>query len=106
MNLLSELVIFNVFLEFLIYFLFSRMCLLQTLKNVMHTLAYVKAKGVTVKFNGRGKNEPAHYCGQCEVCSFCLFCEVFCFSIGAKRKKLSLYWAIISQQLQERILYL
>ncbi|KAL5281616.1 KDM6A family protein [Megaselia abdita] len=44
-----------------------KMCLLQTLKNVMHTLAYVKSKGVSVKFHGRGKNEPAHYCGQCEV---------------------------------------
>lgn len=49
------------------------MCLLQTLKNVMHTLAYVKAKGVSVKFHGRGKNEPAHYCGQCEVSNSLVF---------------------------------
>uniref|UniRef100_A0A1I8Q3Y6 JmjC domain-containing protein n=1 Tax=Stomoxys calcitrans TaxID=35570 RepID=A0A1I8Q3Y6_STOCA len=44
-----------------------RTCLLQTLKNVMHTLEYVKSKGVLVRFHGRGKNEASHYCGQCEV---------------------------------------
>lgn len=43
------------------------MCLLQTLKNVMHTLEYIKARGVEVRFHGRGKNEASHYCGQCEV---------------------------------------
>ncbi|GAB0087282.1 lysine-specific demethylase 6A [Sergentomyia squamirostris] len=42
-------------------------CLLQTLKNVMLTLEYVKAKGIEVRFHGRGKNEASHYCGQCEV---------------------------------------
>ncbi|KAM7354289.1 utx histone demethylase isoform 2-T7 [Cochliomyia hominivorax] len=42
-------------------------CLLQTIKNVMHTLEYVKSKGVLVRFHGRGKNEASHYCGQCEV---------------------------------------
>ncbi|XP_017470513.1 PREDICTED: lysine-specific demethylase 6A isoform X1 [Rhagoletis zephyria] len=44
-----------------------KMCLLQTLKNVLHTLEYVKSKGVEVRFHGRGKNEASHYCGQCEV---------------------------------------
>ncbi|XP_014102634.2 histone demethylase UTY isoform X1 [Bactrocera oleae] len=44
-----------------------KMCLLQTLKNVVHTLEYVKSKGVEVRFHGRGKNEASHYCGQCEV---------------------------------------
>lgn len=43
------------------------MCLLQTLKNVIHTLQYVKSKNVEVRFHGRGKNEASHYCGQCEV---------------------------------------
>lgn len=33
----------------------------------MATLEYVKAKGVEVRFHGRGKNEASHYCGQCEV---------------------------------------
>ncbi|XP_046812462.1 lysine-specific demethylase 6A-like [Lucilia cuprina] len=47
-----------------------KMCLLQTLKNVMHTLEYVKSKGVLVRFHGRGKNEASHYCGQCEVSIF------------------------------------
>lgn len=35
----------------------------------MATLEYVKAKGVEVRFHGRGKNEASHYCGQCEVCT-------------------------------------
>ena len=43
------------------------MCLLQTLKNVAHTLEYVKSRSVEVRFHGRGKNEASHYCGQCEV---------------------------------------
>ncbi|XP_033151221.1 lysine-specific demethylase 6A isoform X2 [Drosophila mauritiana] len=44
-----------------------KMCLLQTLKNVLHIQEYVKSKGVEIRFNGRGKNEASHYCGQCEV---------------------------------------
>lgn len=47
--------------------IFLRTCMLQTLRNVVHTLEYVKSKGVTVRFHGRGKNEASHYCGQCEV---------------------------------------
>ncbi|XP_041451983.1 lysine-specific demethylase 6A isoform X2 [Drosophila obscura] len=44
-----------------------KMCLLQTLKNILHTQEYVKFKGVEIRFNGRGKNDASHYCGQCEV---------------------------------------
>ncbi|XP_055386671.1 lysine-specific demethylase 6A [Condylostylus longicornis] len=44
-----------------------KMCLLSTLKNVIHTLEYVKSKEVEVRFHGRGKNEASHYCGQCEI---------------------------------------
>jgi len=44
-----------------------KMCLLSTLKNVIHTLEYVKSKGVEIRFHGRGKNEASHYCGQCEL---------------------------------------
>ncbi|XP_017042791.2 lysine-specific demethylase 6A isoform X4 [Drosophila ficusphila] len=44
-----------------------KMCLLQTLKNVLHIQEYVKSKGVEIRFNGRGKNEASRYCGQCEV---------------------------------------
>ncbi|XP_046869014.1 lysine-specific demethylase 6A isoform X2 [Drosophila willistoni] len=44
-----------------------KMCLLQTLKNVFHIQEFVKSKGVEIRFNGRGKNEASHYCGQCEV---------------------------------------
>ncbi|XP_030383410.1 lysine-specific demethylase 6A isoform X2 [Scaptodrosophila lebanonensis] len=44
-----------------------KMCLMQTLKNVLHTQAYVASKGVEIRFHGRGKNEASHYCGQCEV---------------------------------------
>lgn len=49
------------------YVLFFRMCLCQSLKNVLHIQEYVKSKGVEIRFNGRGKNEASHYCGQCEV---------------------------------------
>lgn len=44
-----------------------RMCLCQSLKTVFHIQEYVKSKGVEIRFNGRGKNEASHYCGQCEV---------------------------------------
>ncbi|XP_030079040.1 lysine-specific demethylase 6A isoform X2 [Drosophila hydei] len=44
-----------------------KMCLCQSLKNVFHIQEYVKSKGVEIRFNGRGKNEASHYCGQCEV---------------------------------------
>lgn len=46
---------------------FFRMCLCQSLKNVLHIQEYVKSRGVEIRFNGRGKNEASHYCGQCEV---------------------------------------
>ncbi|KAK9507658.1 hypothetical protein O3M35_007466 [Rhynocoris fuscipes] len=42
-------------------------CLLRTLKHCALTLEFVKAKGVEVRFHGRGKNEASHYCGQCEM---------------------------------------
>ncbi|KAH8400492.1 hypothetical protein KR222_001761, partial [Zaprionus bogoriensis] len=48
-------------------FEYIKMCLCQSLKNVFHIQEYVKSKGVEVRFNGRGKNEASHYCGQCEV---------------------------------------
>ncbi|EDV99451.1 GH13016 [Drosophila grimshawi] len=44
-----------------------KMCLCQSLKNVLHIQEYVKSKGVEIRFNGRGKNDSSHYCGQCEV---------------------------------------
>lgn len=55
------------------------MCLLQTLKNVLHIQEYVKSKGVEIRFNGRGKNEASHYCGQCEVFSVVLLTYLYCF---------------------------
>lgn len=50
-------------------FVFSsfRNCLMQTLVNVIQSLEFAKAKGIKVRFHDRQKNEPAHYCGQCEV---------------------------------------
>lgn len=42
-------------------------CLLRTLKHCALILEFVKAKGVEVRFHGRGKNEASHYCGQCEM---------------------------------------
>lgn len=40
---------------------------MQTLRYTLSQLEYVKAKGIEVRFHGRGKNEASHYCGQCEV---------------------------------------
>lgn len=40
---------------------------MQTLVTVIQSLEFAKAKGVKVRFHDRQKNEPAHYCGQCEV---------------------------------------
>lgn len=48
-------------------FIPSRTCLMQTLVTVIQSLEFAKAKGVKVRFHDRQKNEPAHYCGQCEV---------------------------------------
>lgn len=39
---------------------------MKTLRHTQLTLQFVRSKGVQVRFHGRGKNEPAHYCGQCE----------------------------------------
>jgi len=41
--------------------------LMRSLRQVVLTLEYVRSKGVEVKFHGRSRTEPAHYCGQCEV---------------------------------------
>ena len=44
-----------------------RTCLLQTLRQTVSMLEFVKARGVEVRFHGRAKNEASHYCGQCEL---------------------------------------
>lgn len=44
-----------------------RTCLMQTLTTVIQSVEFAKAKGIKVRFHDRQKNEPAHYCGQCEV---------------------------------------
>ena len=70
--------------------------LMRTLRQVALTLDYMKEIGVEVKFHGRNRNEPAHYCVQCVIevfgvlfiseqvltfflLVFILFC-LFCFS--------------------------
>lgn len=40
---------------------------MQTLTTVIQSVEFAKAKGIKVRFHDRQKNEPAHYCGQCEV---------------------------------------
>jgi histone demethylase len=48
---------------------FHRVCksvLQQSLRASMQTQTFVKSKGVPVRFHGRKKNEPAHYCGICD----------------------------------------
>ena len=41
--------------------------LLRTLRQVVLILDYLKHKGLEVKFHGRNRTEPAHYCVQCEI---------------------------------------
>ena len=41
--------------------------LMRSLRQVVLTLEYLKSKGYEVKFHGRSRNEPAHYCVQCQV---------------------------------------
>ena len=41
--------------------------LLRSLRQVMITLEFVRSKGCELKFHGRSRSEPAHFCGQCEV---------------------------------------
>lgn len=40
---------------------------MQTLTTVIQSVEFARAKGIKVRFHDRQKNEPAHYCGQCEV---------------------------------------
>lgn len=48
------------------YFIF-RYCLLRTLRQCQMTLDFLKELKKEVKWHGRGKNEAAHYCTNCEV---------------------------------------
>merc|ERR1711874_589360 len=41
--------------------------LLRSMRQVMITLEYVRSKGCELKFHGRSRSEPAHFCGQCET---------------------------------------
>jgi len=41
--------------------------LMRSLRQVLITLEYVRSKGCELKFHGRSRSEPAHFCGQCEV---------------------------------------
>ena len=43
-----------------------RLVLQQSLRYSLQTQAFVRSKGVPVRFHGRRKNEPAHYCGVCD----------------------------------------
>jgi histone demethylase len=43
-----------------------RSALQQSLRNSIQTQSFVRSKNVPVKFHGRRKNEPAHYCGLCD----------------------------------------
>ena len=43
-----------------------RKVLQQTLRWSLQVQAFVRSKRVAIRFHGRRKNEPAHYCGQCD----------------------------------------
>jgi len=40
--------------------------LMRSLRQVILSLEFVKAKEIDMKFHGRGRGEPAHYCVKCE----------------------------------------
>jgi len=40
--------------------------LAESIRQTVQTLAFVRSKGIEVKYHGRRKNDPAHYCGSCE----------------------------------------
>lgn len=40
--------------------------LAQSIRQTVQTLKFVRSKNALVKFHGRRRNDPAHYCGQCE----------------------------------------
>jgi len=43
-----------------------RETLMQSLRISIQTLEFAKAKGVKIRFHGRKRHEPAHYCGWCD----------------------------------------
>ena len=38
-----------------------------TLKQVLLKIDYIKSCGIEIKFHGRARGEPSHYCGPCDV---------------------------------------
>ncbi|XP_062589237.1 lysine-specific demethylase 6A-like [Saccostrea cucullata] len=42
-------------------------CLMRSLRQIRFTLDFVEDLGLEVKWHGRGENEAAHYCNDCEV---------------------------------------
>ncbi|CAG0903347.1 unnamed protein product, partial [Cyprideis torosa] len=55
-------------------------CLLRSLRTCQLSLRFLTAVGCKIKFHGRARNEPTHYCGQCEV-------EVFNFLLIKEEEK-------------------
>ncbi len=45
---------------------YIRRVLQQSIRASIQIQTFVKGKGVPVRFHGRRKNEPAHYCGECD----------------------------------------
>lgn len=43
-----------------------RWTLLRSIKQTVQTLDFVRSQSVVVKYHGRRKNDPAHYCVVCE----------------------------------------
>lgn len=40
---------------------------MRSLRQIRFTLDFVEELGLEVKWHGRGENEAAHYCNDCEV---------------------------------------
>lgn len=51
----------------MVYSLEIRHSLMRSLKLCQMTLQFVNSIGREIRWHGRGKNEAAHYCVNCEV---------------------------------------
>ena len=40
--------------------------LARSIQQTVQTLAFVRSKNVKVRYHGRRKNDPAHFCNECE----------------------------------------
>ncbi|TRY75310.1 hypothetical protein TCAL_01654, partial [Tigriopus californicus] len=47
-------------------FLSIRAVLMQSIRLIVQQLSFAETKGIKIRFHGRKRNEPVHYCGLCD----------------------------------------